>query len=128
MARETVNSKAYKEYTDALNNASLLAQKEIVDALEKIDLDRPRTSRQAIINTSIAIISKYSDMAALAAAEYYEKERVDAIGGDYQASIADPIPPEQIEKAVRYAMGYLFGGDDEVQQTGVRKLFDGTSG
>lgn len=119
-----MDSKAYSDYTAALNNASLLAQKEIMEAVEQIDLDRPRMARNAIIPIMTAIVTKYSNMAALAAAEYYETERQDALGGDYRAVLAESVPPEQIERAVYYATGYLFGGEDE--QAGVRKLFDGT--
>lgn len=118
-----MNSNAYADYTEALNNASLLAQKEIMDAIEKIDLDRPRTARKAIIPIMVEIVTKYSNMAALAAAEYYEAEREDSIGGNYRAVLAEPVPREQIERAVYYATGYLFGGENE--QKGVRKLFDG---
>lgn len=115
---------AYERYANVLNNASLLAQKELDDALGLIDLDRPRMARNALVPIMTDIITRYAGLAALAAAEYYEQERADALGGSYSAIIAEPVPPEKIEASVRYATGYLFGDDDEKKQTGVRGLFD----
>jgi hypothetical protein len=122
-----MGSGAYEEYAQALANASLLAQQELSDALSRIDLDRPRTARDAVISVVTAIVTKYAGVAALAAAEYYGAERA-AAGwpDDYEVGLADPVPVEQIEASVRYAAGHLFGGDDDGAEQGrVRGLFDG---
>lgn len=119
-----MDAEAYERYANALNNASLLAQKELDDALGLIDLDRPRMARNALVPIMTGIVTRYAGLAALAAAEYYEQERADALGGAYSAILAEPVPPEKIEAAVRYAAGYLFGDEYESKQGSVRKLLD----
>lgn len=120
-----MDNKAFEKYTHALNNASLLAQQELISTLEKLDYTRPRTVRNATIEIVTAIVDKYSNMAALAAAEYYETERKDSIGGNYSAFLAEPVTIEQIESTVRYAVKFLFEGDEN-DGTAVYGLFDGS--
>ena len=105
-------SDEYRDYVNALNQASLLAQKEFSEFWEKLDTSKPRECRDACIAYLPGIVYKYSAMAALAAAQYYEAERLKAGGEeDFEALIADPVPIEQIEASIRYAAGHLFPGD-----------------
>lgn len=104
----------YKAYVGAMNKASLLAQRDLAKLWEKVkDLD-PHAARDALVELVPGIVYRYGNMAALAAAEYYEAERAQAGGGDFDAELSDGVPIEQIEASVHYACGHMFpedGGD-----------------
>lgn len=104
-----MSAKDFKSYMDAMNKASLLAQRDLDELWNKLDKTDPYATRDALLALVPGIIYKYGDMAALASANYYEVERMQA-GGDpsFQAFLAEPVPIEQIEKSVRYACGHLF--------------------
>ena len=121
-------AKEVKAYATAQNNASLLAQRDMERLWLRIREYPPKTIRDILLATVPGIIAKYGNMAALAAAEYVEAERL-AAGwpDDFSAEIAEGVPMEQIEASIRYACGHLFG---EVSGDGARpgqddSLFDG---
>ena len=107
----------FEKYLNALRKASLLAQREFSDLWDKLNQDDARATRNVLLVMVPPIIYKYSMMAAEAAAQYFEAERI-AFGGneDFTADIAEPVPLEQIEASVRYAVGHLFGGDEDAIQ------------
>ncbi|MBQ9621242.1 MAG: hypothetical protein IJR41_04830 [Atopobiaceae bacterium] len=113
----------YEQYVNALNQASLLAQKELSELWGRLDASNPRACRDALIAYVPVIVYRHSLMAALAAAQYYESERLAAGGNEgFEAMIADAVPYEQIEASIRYAVGHLFPEDDD----GVRPEQDGS--
>ena len=102
-------SKAFKDYVNALNQASLLAQKDFAAFWERLDTTKPEACREALIAYLPGVIYKYGQMAALAATQYYEAERLSAGGNeDFEAEMAEQVPYEQIEASIRYAAGHLF--------------------
>ena len=120
-------SQAYKEYVNALNQASLLAQRDFADFWERLDTSKPEACRDALIAYVPGVIYKYGSMASLAAAQYYEKERLEAGGNeDFEAELAEQVPYEQIEASIRYAAGHLFPEvGDGIQPESDGSLFSG---
>lgn len=112
-------AREYKAYVNALNNASLLAQRDLERLWLRIREYPPEYIRDALLALVPGIVEKYGNMAALAGAEYFEAERL-AAGwpDDFDAELADGVPLEQIEATVRFACGHLFGG--EVDEDGAR--------
>ena len=106
-----MSAKEFKAYVNAMNKASLLAQRDLAALWEKVKGLEPRAARDALIALVPGIVYKYGGMAALAAAEYYEAEREQAGGGDFVAELSDGVSMEQIEASVRYACGHLFPED-----------------
>lgn len=98
----------FKAYCEALDRLSKASQLEFEKAWRKLQGLPPEELRDALIEVVEGIVAKYGDMAATVAAEYYEGERSDALGGEYEALLADTVPREQIEAVVRYAAGHLF--------------------
>ena len=104
-------AKDFRAYVNAMNQASLLAQRDLAALWEKVKGVPPAAARDALIALLPGIIYRYGGMAALAAAEYYEAERPQAGGGDFTAELSDGVPLEQIEASVRYAVGHMFAED-----------------
>ena len=100
----------FAAYVGAVNQASLLAQRDFATAWECLDGLEPYVVRDALLTMVPGIVRKYGDMAAVAAAEYYGAERVAAGWPDGEYDLSDGIPIEQVEASVRYAMGHMFGG------------------
>lgn len=102
----------FRTYMDAMDKCSKLAQIELAKVWNRIKDEPPAIQRDALIEASIAIVKRFGDIAALAAAEYYEDERSQAIQEPYEALLAETVPDEQIEASVRYACGHLDWGED----------------
>ena len=118
----------FKAYVEAMNKASLLAQRELARAWERVQALPPKAARAALLELVPGIVYKYGAMAALAAAEYYEVERLAAGGpADFAAELSDGIPIEQIEASVRFACGHLFPeeGSDGIRPEPDGSLFGG---
>lgn len=109
-----MSAEDFESYVDAMNKASLLAQRDLDELWNRLDKSDPYAVRNALLTLVPGIVYKYGNMAALASANYYEAERLQA-GGDssFQAELAEPAPIEQIEKLVRYACGHLFREEDD---------------
>ena len=124
-----MSSSDFMEYAAALNKASLLAQRDLAALWDKVKRLEPRVARDALIALVPGIVYKYGNMAALAAAQYYEAERTQAGGAEFQAELSDGVPIEQIEASVRYAVGHMFPekGQDGVQPEPDTDLFGGQS-
>lgn len=120
-------AKDFKAYIKALDNASMLAQRDFALLWDKVSGLPPEALRDALIALVPGIVYKYANMAALAAAEYYEAERAAAGGGFFSAELSEGVPIEQIEASVRYACGHLFGeeDDDGAQSESDASLFGG---
>lgn len=119
-------AREFKNFTKAMEKASLLAQRDLSTLWNKIETLDPYAQRNALLALVPGIVYKYGQIAALAAAEYYENERAYWRGDeDYEVELADGVPYEQIEASVRYAAGHLFkdNADGEVQSERNASLF-----
>lgn len=123
-----MSAKDYRAYVGALNQASLLAQRDLAALWEKVKGLPPEAVRDALLELVPGIVCKYGGMAALAAAQYYEAERLQAGGPEgFAAELSDGVPIEQIEASVRFACGHLFGeeGGNGIQPQPDAGLFGG---
>lgn len=103
-------SDEFAAYVGAVNQASLLAQRDFATAWERLDGLEPHAVRDALLVIVPGIVHKYGDMAAVAAVEYFDAERMAAGWPDGEHELSDGVPIEQVEASVRYAMGHMFGG------------------
>ncbi len=88
-----------------------LARAELEAFFYGLDLTKPEIARDALLEFMPMLAQEYGDVAATAAAEWYEAQRAAQIGGTYQAVLADTVPVAQTQGSVRYAAGHLFGDD-----------------
>ena len=99
----------YRDMVAAVEAASTMARRELRREFAKLDADNPAECKRRLLAVVPAIVEKYGNLAALAAAEYYEAERRGALGDDYAAELAPPVDAGAVRAKVRYAMGHLFG-------------------
>ena len=84
-----MSAKDFETYMEAMNKASLLAQRDLDELWSRLDKSDPRATRDALIALVPGIVYKYGEMAALASANYYEAERLQAGGEEsFQAELA----------------------------------------
>lgn len=115
----------FRDYVEAMDKASLLAQRDFSELWDRIRNREPEEIRNLLLALLPGIIYKYGDIAAVAAADYYEGERSDLRSDDFTCRLSEGVPLEQIEASVRYAAGHLFGGDDGVRPERHSSLFSG---
>lgn len=119
----------FERYTESQRKASLLAQRELAMLWDRLDKSKPEECRDALLAVVPGIIYRYGDMAALAAAQYYEAERSAVRSDSFECLLSEGVPYEQIEASIRYAAGHLFPPDyedgDGVQPESHRSLFSG---
>ena len=108
-----MNPLRYRRYKKAVANVSKLAQAELARFFKTLPNDDPDAVRDALLRAVPAIVGEYDKMAALCAAQYYEAERAEAVGGRYRATFAAPVDAGAIEQAVRYACGHLYAREGE---------------
>ena len=73
------------------------------------DVTDPADMRDALLEIVPSLVREYGDLAGTAAAEWYEELRTGAVGGSYNAVLADGVPDAAVEGSVRGAAGELFG-------------------
>lgn len=73
----------------------------------------PQWQRDILLDQVPALAARYGDLAASAAAQWYEETRARQVHGEYEALAADPFPDRPIRDRIRYGAGDLFkeGGD-----------------
>lgn len=94
-----------------LDEATRRAVAALDAAIGHLDLSRPEIVRDALLEAFPAIVSRYGDVAATLAAEWYEQMRAEAASGSYGAVLADGPSYEQTARTVRWAAGGLWGPD-----------------
>ena len=94
-----------------LDEATRRAVAALDAAVGHLDLSRPEIARDALLEAFPAIVWRYGDVAAAAAAEWYEQMRTGAVDGPYEAVLADGPAREQVDRTVRWAAGGLWGPD-----------------
>lgn len=95
-----------------------MARAELAGMFGTMDLSSPELVREALLEVVPALVREYGDLAAVAAAEWYEDVRAATVPGRYSARPAAGVAPERVEGSVRYAARHLFG-DDPMQTLAV---------
>lgn len=99
---------ALTEFASAQKRVVDFARQDLQAFWDLLDLSNPENVRNELLDFVPALVQQYGDVAATAAAEWYEELRRAAIGGSYQAVTAGTADPEAIAGSVRYAAGSLF--------------------
>ena len=73
----------------------------------------PEWQRDLLLDEVPALAAKYGDLAASAAAQWYEETRAQQVAGAYEALTADPFPDQPIRDRIRYGAGDLFKDDGD---------------
>lgn len=88
-----------------------LATEQLRAVYESLDLSDPMAAQAEILDLMPELTARYGRLAAVAAAEWYEQVRADAVGGRYAAELADDLPAAQVQGSTRWAAGHLFTDD-----------------
>lgn len=97
-------------YAAAQRRVVELARQDLQDFWNLLDLSNPELVRDELLAFVPALVQQYGDVAATAAAEWYEELRSVAVGGKYQAVTASGADLEAVAGSVRYAVGNVFDG------------------
>ncbi len=92
---------------DAGRGVVALAQRDLQGFWDSLDLTRPESARDELIEFVPQLVREYGDVAATAAAEWFEQVRFDAVG-PYNATTVNATDAAQVQGTVRYAAGNLF--------------------
>lgn len=101
---------------EAIEACSRMARAEVDALLDRLDFGKPVECKQVLLVAYPAIVAKYGNMAAAAAAECYADERQAVLGPGYSPVMAEPVDAGAIRAKARYALRYLFeevGDGDE---------------
>lgn len=114
-------------YASAVNNAALLAQRDVAKVFSRVRGMPPGRARNALLATVPGIVERYSRMAVLAAAQYVEAERRRGGGAAvWDAGLAETAGTEQVKASVRFAAGHLEWGEASGEEPEpYRSLFAG---
>lgn len=105
----TLARQLHVNYCKALNNASMLAQRDLLKLRGMLDMSDPELVKYALLKCYPALVDKYGDMAATAAVTRYETARMATMGEDgYTAYLANRRDIARLEAQVHYAMGHMF--------------------
>lgn len=87
----------------------VLARRELEAFWASLDLTRPETARDALLEFLPVLTETYGEAAATVAADWYDEVRAaDGVRGGFVAEMAATVPPEQVQARTRYAAGHLF--------------------
>lgn len=89
---------------------------ELRSVLSRINFADPVSAKAALFEVIPPLVEKWGDVAAVAAAEWFEEFRVaEGVSGAFRAQLAGPVPVGQINGRLGYATresGHLFAGQD----------------
>lgn len=97
----------------ATQNAVKEAQADLAGFFATWDLSTPERVREGLLEVVPALVNEYGDVAATAAAEWYEEVRASQVGGFHYARPGALPDPERVAGSVRWAAGELFGDNPE---------------
>lgn len=86
-----------------------LARRDLNGLFATMDLSSPERVRDALLEVVPLLVRTYGDLAATAAAEWYEEVRAAAVGGSFSSRLSRGVDAAAVEGSVRYAAGHLFG-------------------
>lgn len=100
-----------EQLAQAQENNVRLARAELGKLRTTLDNLPPDLQRDMLLDYIPALVRKYGDVAAAAAADWYERTRAKQIEGSYDAVLADAFPDDAIRADVRWKAGSLFDGN-----------------
>lgn len=114
---------AYTDYFKAVEGCSEGAQKALMQVWGSLDFSQPALCRDILLDMLPAIVERYGNAAATAAAEMYEAVMLAELGYMAPAILAE-AGLDAMEKSVRYAAGYLFNDDAPTALRSLSKALD----
>lgn len=91
-----------------------MAKADLQELLRRYVGSPPDLLRDALLEVVPALVREYGNIAATAAAEWYEETRVAAgVVGAHRTVLSDGPSDEQIDGTVRFAAGHLYGDNPE---------------
>jgi hypothetical protein len=99
---------ASDEYSATQKRLIQWAIRDVNNLVDSVDMDDPDAARDALAEELPTLITVWGEIAATAAAEYFE----DLIGSP--ASLAEPAAGEALQTMVRWAVGPLYGSLETV--------------
>lgn len=91
--------------SDAGRGAVRMAQDDLLAFLASIDVDNTAVLTDALRSFLPALVREYGDIAATAAAEWYEEVRAVQLGGSFSAILGDTFPEEALISTAEWAAG-----------------------
>lgn len=88
-----------------------MAKADLRKLVDSLDLSRPEMVRDLLMEVVPALVSEYGEVAAAAAAEWYEETRALQESGAYLATVGGRVPDDAVLGSVRWAAGDLFTDD-----------------
>jgi hypothetical protein len=95
----------------AQRQATALAKADLQRLWGALNLTDPEQARDLLLEYVPELAAKYGDIAAEAAAEWYEQVRAQQGLSDYMALTSSAVDPAAVQGSVRYAAGNLFTDD-----------------
>lgn len=110
------------DYSKQTRKIVRLAQRDLRRFFALLDLTQPAVVRDALLDFLPQLAATYGDIAAVAAAEWYENLRGKVAGlPPYETVLSSGVKREAIVESVRWAAGGLWGDDPEQ----VRRVLEG---
>lgn len=93
------------------NRAVKYAERDLQRFLSKVDMTTPELVRDALLHVMPGLVDKYGNVAATAAAEWYEATRAASIGGSFSTVLGSGASADKVAEDTRWAVDGLFIGD-----------------
>lgn len=97
-------------YQEAVDEVVALAHADLDDVMRVVLDLPPGRARDELLAVLPELTDQYGELVAVAAAEWYEDVRADAVGAQFNARLSDTADHERVERSVRAAAGPLFAG------------------
>ena len=99
----------------AQNRAVELAQTDLGKLWDNLKGLEARTQRDLLLETVPALVERHGDIAATAAAEWYERVRLKDTGqAHYEAVLAECFPSQAVQDSIRWKAGVLWGEPEQM--------------
>jgi hypothetical protein len=103
------------QFEQANNGIADLVERDLMAFLETMNFSRPDLVQAALFEFVPTLISKYGDIAATVAADWFESLRVaEGVSGAFRAPLAPLVPLDQVNARLGFATratGPLWAGD-----------------
>lgn len=104
-----VERESLEQFRLANSRLSKLVRAELEAFFRSLNLSRPESARDALLEFLPILTDQYGDVAATLAADWYEETRAaSGAAGRFRAVTADSVPTGAVEAKVRYLASHLW--------------------
>ena len=109
-----MDRRAVSRLSRGTDEAVRLAQRDLARFWRGLDLSNPVECRQALLDFLPDLVATYGNVAAVAAVEWWEEQRVKTPGlPAYTPTISDGVPVAQVQVSTRAIVGPLWLGESD---------------